>query len=206
MYRVKALYLATMNPGNIRMLRYWSLIYLLLFPAVAVMAQEGMPIDGENIIATASPLTGLQLASAADGMAGSSAERSENAGQSYKSRWLTANKLHKYLGLGSIGAAGLTVLTAGDDEGGNGDSGIHHRLAYTALGLGAAAVLTGLIFHWDDINLTNGFSDPDNLHMLLTTLGTLGYARAVDLAPGDGHSGYGSSGALSMLLGIKMVW
>ena len=198
------------------MLRYWSLFCLLLFPGIAVMAQGSVPFDHEKIIATASPLidmqlvdmqlADMQLASAAEGPSSSSAGYAEDSVQPYKSRWLTANKLHKYLGIGSISAAGLTVLTAGDDEGGNGDSGIHHQLAYTALGLGAAAVLTGLIFHWDDISLANGFSDPDNLHMLLTTLGTLGYARAVDLAPGDGHSGYGSSGALSMLLGIKMVW
>ena len=200
-----------MNREDNRMLRYWSLFCLLMFPAVAVMAQGSVPFDHEKIIATASPLTDLQtvdlqLASAADASSSSSDVHADNGDQPYKSRWLTANKLHKYLGLGSITAAGLTVLTAGDDEGGNGDGGIHHQLAYTALGLGAAAVLTGLIFHWDDITLANGFSDPDNLHMLLTTLGTLGYARAVDLAPGDGHSGYGSSGALSMLLGIKMVW
>jgi len=189
-----------------RMLRCWSLFCLLLFPGVSVMAQGSVSFDNEKIIATASPITDLRLASADEGLSSSSAERAEGNVQPNKSRWLTANKLHKYLGLGSISAAGLTVLTAGDDEGGSGDGGIHHQLAYTALGLGGAAVLTGLIFHWDDISLANGFSDPDNLHMLLTTLGTLGYARAVDLAPGDGHSGYGSSGALSMLLGIKMVW
>ena len=200
-----------MNREDNRMLRYWSLFCLLLFPGVAVMAQGSVPIDHGKIIATASPLTDLQLAdlqlaSAADGPSSSSAGHTEDSVQPYKSRWLTANKLHKYLGLGSISAAGLTVLTAGDDEGGNGDGGIHHQLANLALGLGGAAVLTGLIFHWDDISLANGFSDPDNLHILLTTLGTLGYAKAIDLAPGDGHSGYGSSGALSMLLGIKMVW
>jgi hypothetical protein len=128
----------------------------------------------------------------------------------YRERWITGNKLHKYLGIGSIASAGLTLLTVGQanegENGGKADGGIHETFARTATALGGAAVLTGLLFHWDDIKLSNGFSDPDNLHMLLTTLGTLGYAEAVNRAPGDGHSGYGSAGAVSMALGIKMVW
>lgn len=186
------------------MLRYWSLFCLLLFPGFVVMAHEPVPTDHENIIATASPLTDLQLASAADGMSSSSADRADSGSRPYHERWLTANKVHKYLGIGSISAAGLTLLASGEAEGT--DGGTHGQLAKLAAGLGGAAVLTGLIFHWDDISLANGFSDPDNLHMLLTTLGTLGYAKAVDLAPDEGHSGYGSFGAASMALGIKMVW
>ena len=194
------------------MLRYCVFLGALLLPLSAVWAQDYMS-PGERVIASANPLTGLQLASADGAMVtkgGGSVDVSENKSKPYKERWLTANKLHKYLGLGSLGAAGLTLLTVDTaDKGENGgkvDGGLHETFARTAAGLGAAAVLTGLLFHWDDITLSNGFSDPDNLHMILTTLGALGYAQAVNKAPGDGHSGYGATGALSMALGIKMVW
>jgi hypothetical protein len=126
----------------------------------------------------------------------------------FHERIFTANKLHKYLGIGSIAAAGLTLLTAPDDEGGNnnGDGGAHGTLARTAAGLGVGAVITGLLFHWDDIMLGNGISDPDNIHATLTTLGTLGYLKAVNEAPASSHSDYGAMGAVSMAIGIKMVW
>ena len=193
------------------MLRCWSLLCLLLVPGVAVMAQETMStsMNNDNVIASASPLGGLQLASAADTRMTTTGDAAPVVAP-YKARWLTANKVHKYLGIGSIAAAGLTVLASGEANGGEGggkvDGGIHEELANLAAGLGGAAILTGLLFHWDDITLANGFSDPDNLHMLLTTLGTLGYVKAIDVAPGDGHSGYGMFGAASMVLGIKMVW
>ena len=194
------------------MLRYCVFLGALLLPLSTVWAQDSIS-PGDRVIASANPLTGLQLAGADGAMVstgGDSDAMSEDKPEPYKERWLTANKIHKYLGLGSIAAAGMTLLTVGAaDEGENGgkaDGGIHETFARTATGLGIGAVVTGLLFHWDDITLGNGFSDPDNLHMLLTTLGTLGYAEAVNRAPGDGHSGYGSAGALSMALGIKMVW
>lgn len=189
---------------------YLVLILSLMLNSVA-QAQE-FNADFDKPIVAANPLTGVQLADASGKMAAESTSTNVQTGEKsdqYKSRWLTANKVHKYLGIGSIGAAGLTLLTidSADDEGGNNkDGGIHETFARTATALGQAAVLTGLIFHWDDIKLSNGISDPDNLHLLLTTLGTLGYTKAVDQAPDESHSGYGSFGAASMLLGIKMVW
>jgi len=39
----------------------------------------------------------------------------------------------------------------------------HEALGQAAVALGVGAVITGLIFHWDEINISNGFSDPDNL-------------------------------------------
>lgn len=195
------------------MMRYCVLLGALLLPLSAAWAQGAISPD-KQVIASANPLTGLQLASADGAMVseggGSTDDVAENKPEPYRERWITANKIHKYLGLGSLAAAGMTLLTVGAaDEGENGgkaDGGIHETFARTATGLGIGAVITGLLFHWDDITLGNGFSDPDNLHMLLTTLGTLGYAEAVNKAPGGGHAGYGASGALSMALGIKMVW
>jgi len=195
------------------MMRYCILLGALLLSLSTAWAQNPTS-PGERVIASANPLTGLQLASADGTMAstdgGSADDMAEIKPQPYKERWLTANKIHKYLGLGSLAAAGMTLLTVGTaDEGENGgkaDGGIHETFARTATGLGIGAVITGLLFHWDAITLSNGFSDPDNLHMILSTLGTLGYAEAVNKAPGGGHSGYGAAGAVSMALGIKMVW
>lgn len=118
-----------------------------------------------------------------------------------KDRIFTTNKLHQYLGIGSIALAGLTILAPKED----GDS-LHHELGQGAAVLGGAAVASGLIFHWEDFDLRKGFRDPDNLHMLLTTLGTLGYALAVSDAPESDHAAYGAIGAASMLMGIKLVW
>jgi len=117
----------------------------------------------------------------------------------YKERLITANKLHKYMGIGSIGAALLTTVMPKEED------GAHEALGKTAAALGVGAVITGLIFHWDDFDLSNGFSDPDNLHLALTTLGTLGFVTAVGEAPA-GHAGPGLGGAVSMAIGIKMVW
>jgi hypothetical protein len=116
----------------------------------------------------------------------------------------TANKVHEYLGLGALGMAALAILAPKpeDDE----DGGIHHDLAVGATVLGAAAVGTGLAFHWDDIDLSNGFSDPDNLHLALATLAELGFAAAVAAAPDSGHAALGALGAVSMVAAIKVEW
>lgn len=117
----------------------------------------------------------------------------------FEERWFTANKMHKYLGIGSIGAAALTLLAPKEED------GAHEFLGRTAAALGVGAVATGLTFHWDDFDLSEGFDNPDNLHMLLTTLGTLGFLYAVGNAP-DTHGGVGAASAIGMIVGIKMTW
>jgi len=117
----------------------------------------------------------------------------------YKERMITANKLHKYLGIGSIGAAVLTGLSPKEEN------GAHEAFGKTAAALGVGAIITGAIFHWEDIDLSNGTGDPDNIHLALTTLGTLGFLSAVSEAPKP-HAGAGVAGAISMAIGIKMVW
>ncbi len=122
--------------------------------------------------------------------------------------WLTADKTHKYLGIGSLLLAGLTVLTAPDDEEGTGNTNdsLHQGLANGALALGVGAVATGLAFHFDDIKLANGLGDPDNLHALLGLIGTTGYAVAVANGGEGGHAAAGIVGALSMAAAIKIEW
>jgi hypothetical protein len=134
--------------------------------------------------------------------------------EDFEEPFFTANKMHMYLGLGSLLSAGLAAVTAPDYEGltpaqrsvAQQDKGFHHYAGITAAALGGAAIASGFMFHWDDVSLENGLLDPDNLHMLLGILGTAGYALAVSQAPGGSHSGAGAAGAAAMLVGIYLTW
>jgi hypothetical protein len=132
--------------------------------------------------------------------------------QPWHEPWITGNKLHKYLGIGSLVAAGLAAVTPpeseGDGGGGgrNGGKGFHHYAGWTAAGLAGAAVGTGLVFHLDDIHLQNGLTDPDNLHALLGVLAATAYFAAVSTAPDSSHGGMGVAGAAAMLVSIKLAW
>jgi hypothetical protein len=122
--------------------------------------------------------------------------------------WFTPNKTHEYLGLGSLALAGLAIIAPKpDDEGGNRSSGgIHHDLAVGATVLGAGAVATGFLFHYKDLDLSKGFKDPDNLHMLLGILAESAFVAAVAMAPEGGHAGAGALGAVAMAMAIKIEW
>ncbi len=134
--------------------------------------------------------------------------------EEFRTPLITPNKLHQYLGFGSLIAAGLAAVTPPDDdedENGGGsdndnDDGFHHNAAVTAAVLGGLAVATGFMFHYDDIGPRYGLADPDNLHMMLGLLGTLGYAVAVSEAPDDGHAAAGILGLTSMAVAIKIEW
>ncbi len=119
----------------------------------------------------------------------------------FKEDWLTANKIHKYLGIGSITLALLAAIVPKPTKE-NTDEGNHKNFAEAAAFLGGAAVTTCLIFHYDDI-FNYGASDPDNLHATYATLGAIGFALAVSDAPEAGHVGHGMLGAILMTVGIK---
>ena len=130
-------------------------------------------------------------------------------------RFLTANKLHKYLGIGALIFGAATAMSFGlaeeDEEGLPGaedekDGGVHAALAYAATGLAAGAVATGFMYHREDVGFDEPLTDPDNLHMALTTLGAAGFAAATGLEGEDGHSVFGMLGGLSMLVGVKLTW
>jgi hypothetical protein len=125
--------------------------------------------------------------------------------------WFTPNKVHKYLGLGSLGLVGLALLAPKPNNenkpsGEKDEGGIHHDLAVGATVLGAAAVATGFAFHYQDIDLSKGFKDPDNLHMILGTLAEVAFLVAVSMAPDSGHAGPGILGAAAMVAAIKVEW
>lgn len=182
-------------------MRYWMIVVLSLCGTTQALAQDELTTASlwgdysHNNRAT------LYLASAetADNQRITTTTSKMDA-PVYEERYFTANKVHQYLGIGSILAAGGTLLAPKEEN------GLHENLAKTATALGIGAVVTGLLFHWDDFNLSDGVKDPDNLHVMLTTAGTLGYLAAVSAAPDSGHAGLGGIGAIAMAIGIKMNW
>ncbi len=130
---------------------------------------------------------------------------------------ITPNKIHMHLGLASMIAAVLTGLTApssGDGAvqttGQSSKNSAHYYLANAAAALGGAAVVSGLLLHYDDIEADA--MDPDTLHMILTVLGTAGYVYAISKAPkvlggsSNGHAVAGIAGAALMATGIYFEW
>lgn len=115
--------------------------------------------------------------------------------------WITANKSHQYIGLGSLALAGLAAI-APKQEG----KSPHHYMALGAAYLGGAAVASGLVFHYRDLSLKNAWRDLDNLHALLAMIGTAGYFLAVENAPDSMHPTYGIAGFASMAIAIKIAW
>jgi hypothetical protein len=128
---------------------------------------------------------------------------------------LSLNKTHEYLGIATIISAGLTMLTAPDNECEQGctaaatpqTSGTHQSLGRATRTLALAAVVTGIAAHWDDMHLfDDGLKDPDTQHWLLAGSGALLLADAVRRAPARSHSGEAELGAAAMLVAIKLVW
>ena len=134
----------------------------------------------------------------------------------FKPRFFTMSKVHQYLGLGTVLFMGLTVLAAPDD-GCEANCAprqtfgtTHTRLARTAAKLALATVATGLIAHWDDFHLEDGFADPDNMHVMLAATGTalMLYAvhKSATSSTPTSHAGMAELGGAAMLVAIKLTW
>lgn len=132
----------------------------------------------------------------------------------------SGDKLHQYLGLTTIALAGLAALTAPGEgcEANCGPAqprqvnGTHAKIAKAAGAMAAATIASGLIDHWDDFHLEDGFADPDNLHALLGTTGALAMMYAINKsAAGTGtqpvsHAGIAELGAVAMVVAVKLTW
>ena len=118
----------------------------------------------------------------------------------------SGSNAHKYLGLGTLGLVVATAI-APKPSGTQAeiDSSVHAKLGEATAVLAAATVTTGLIYHWDDFHFEDGFSDPDNLHALLGTVGALAMMYAVSQAPAP-HAGAGMAGGVAMGFAIKLTW
>jgi hypothetical protein len=135
----------------------------------------------------------------------------------FEPSWLTGSKAHQYLGLATIVGAGLTALTAPEECEHNcttttprETNGTHAKLAKATVAMAAATIVTGLIVHWDDIHLDEGFTDPDNLHVMFGVTGAALMAYAVNKSKNSStpvsHAAMAELGAVGMLVAIKLTW
>jgi hypothetical protein len=135
----------------------------------------------------------------------------------FEPSWLTGSKTHQYLGLATIVGAGLTALTAPEGCENNCSAstkretnGTHAHLAKATVAMAAATIVTGVLAHWDDIHFGDGFTDPDNLHVMLGVTGAALMAYAVNKSKNSSvpvsHAGIAEAGALGMVAAIKITW
>jgi hypothetical protein len=189
------------------------------------------PIDAQSSPATALALAAtsdlfvlreqapLRLALDSPVASNSTAATSASAAPPFKPPWLTGSDVHKYLGLGTLLAVGLTAATAPGEGGKNAaasttprpTSGITHtRAARTAATLAGATVATGLLVHWDDFHLKDGIRDPDNQHVFLGLIGAglMLYAvnKSMKSAVPTQHSVYAEIGGAAMAVAVKLTW
>jgi len=126
--------------------------------------------------------------------------------------FFSRSNAHKYLGLGTLALVGLTAIAAPEeDESATVSSksrtqGTHQSLGRLTAAMAAATVTSGLLAHWDDFHLEDGFTDPDNLHVMFGTLGAMLMLNAVSKAPGSGHPASGIAGGVAMGAAIKLTW
>lgn len=128
---------------------------------------------------------------------------------------ISGSKLHQYFGISTVALAALTALTHPSECEGNNCpprdvSGTHATLAKATVAMAAATIATGLYAHWHDISLEEGFTDPDNLHVLLAGTGAMLLAYAVSTSANSSepvsHAGIAEAGVLGMVVAIKLTW
>ena len=152
-----------------------------------------------------------------DGQVKKSGAAPEVKKSEFEPSWLTGSKTHQYLGLATIVGAGLTALTAPDGCENNCSAstkretnGTHAHLAKATVAMAAATIVTGVLAHWDDIHLGDGFADPDNMHVMLGVSGAALMAYAVNKSKNSSvpvsHAGIAELGALGMVAAIKITW
>ena len=120
--------------------------------------------------------------------------------EQYEESWLTGSKAHQYMGLGALALVALAAVSPKEEN------SAHEYFATAATVLAAGAATTGFIYHWEDFHFEDGFTDPDNLHMMLGLLGTIAMVAAVSEAPEAGHSGPGILGGVAMGAAVKITW
>lgn len=165
-------------------------------PADLFSMQSGSGAAGGALYYAASESAPASSADAADDTQLSFTKDSEN----FEESWLTGSKAHQYLGLGALALVAVAAVSPKEED------SIHEYAATGATVLAAAAATTGFIYHWEDFDWSDGFSDPDNLHMLLAGLGTLAMMYAVSEAPEVNHAGPGIAGGVAMAVAVKITW
>ena len=104
---------------------------------------------------------------------------------------LNVGFLHKVFAYGTLALACVAGATGSD-------SATHHNSAVAASALGLMTVATGYYEYGDMFDMDEGFSQP-NLHIVLGTIGALGFATEAVIASTDsGHGGLGIGSAIAM--------
>jgi len=135
--------------------------------------------------------------------------------------WMSGDKLHQYMGWTTLALVAATAFSA-PGEGCEGaacanqpvqprqTNGAHAKLAKAAAFMAAATVTSGLIDHWDDFHMEDGFTDPDNLHAMLGTAGALMMMYAVNKSANSSvpvsHAGIAELGGVAMAVAVKLTW
>ncbi|MDQ7003931.1 MAG: hypothetical protein Q9N67_02975 [Ghiorsea sp.] len=198
-----------------RIIKQWVMVLLLLGSVMPAQAEEA----SQNILFTDLDFnidltnSSLLLADASTTPAGLSVPNIPDS--AFEKPWFTENDLHMYLGLASMGMGALAGISAPDGYDPDLLNTVHFKAAKLSWQLGAAAVGTGLWAHWDDFHLEDGLLDRDNLHVILGTLGVIGYYLAVKGAvdeynnagyPSEDHASAGIFGGSAMLTAIVITW
>lgn len=132
----------------------------------------------------------------------------------FEPKLLSGSKIHQYLGIGTVVLAGLSFAThihPADPNGPRDVNGTHAQLGKATAVMASATVATGLYAHWDDFSLEDGWSDPDNLHVLLATTGAALMAYAIEKSASQStgtvnHAAMAELGAVGMVIAIKLTW
>lgn len=135
-----------------------------------------------------------------EGSPQSSNFQSKSKDEAFTPPLFSGNKIHQYLGLTTLALVALTAILPKEED------GPHEYAGTLAAATAAATVSSGLITHWEDFHLRDGLTEPDNLHMILGTVGALAMAAAIAEAPDTNHPTFGIAGGLAMGVAVKMTW
>lgn len=133
--------------------------------------------------------------------------------EAFEPKLFSGSKMHQYLGVGTAVFAAAAFMThphPTDPNAPRETNGTHAQLAKATVSMAAATVATGLYTHWDDFSMEDGWSDPDNLHVLLGATGAalMAYAtvRSANSSVPVSHAAMSELGALGMVIAIKLTW
>lgn len=144
-----------------------------------------------------------------------------NQAAQFEPATFSGSNAHKYMGLTTVALAGLTMLTAPGEgceqncpppsqQPPRQTHGTHANLARAAAFMAAATVTTGLLAHWDDFHVEDGWTDPDNMHAMLGAGGALLMMYAVNKSAKSSvptsHAAMAELGAAAMVVAIKLTW
>lgn len=127
--------------------------------------------------------------SVSDGMRMSPDMSGGNESQSRQASRFNMSNMHKYLGYGTL----LFAVAAGVS---GGDNGFHKAAGGGAAVMAMAASATGYYEYRHYFNLDDGFSIY-NIHIVLATLATVGFAAAAASAISDDNSDHAAPGVVA---------